>query len=162
MYHISSISAKCYTVYENYFDFIKDPSIEVVSIVVPSLLHVEYTRAALEAGKTVYLEKPIALNLDEAAELGRLHRMYPDKIFVRHNRRFEAAFNHIGEIISSGKLGEIFEVRLCRHRFQMRNDWQTMPECGGWRLPSSSTPSIATAPSAVSSPSCWQTTSRRR
>lgn len=121
-------------VYENYYDFIKNPDIEIVSIVVPTLLHVEYTRAALEAGKIVYLEKPIALNLDEVSELGRLHRMYPGKIFVRHNRRFEAAFNHISEIIASGKLGEVFEVRLCRHRFQMRNDWQTMPECGGGQL----------------------------
>ncbi len=122
------------TVYGNYYDFIQDPDIEIVSIVVPTLLHVEYTRAALEAGKTVYLEKPIALNEAEISELGKLHRMYPNKIFIRHNRRFEATFNHIMEIINSGKLGTVFEVRLARHRFQMRNDWQTIPECGGGQL----------------------------
>lgn len=122
------------SVYSDFKDFVKDEQIEIVSIVVPSLLHVEYTKTALEAGKIVYLEKPIAQNSAEAAELEKLDKLYPDRIFVRHNRRFEAAFNHISEIIRSGRLGEIFEIKLCRHRFQMRNDWQTMPECGGGQL----------------------------
>lgn len=122
------------SVYCDYCDFIKDEAIEIVSIVVPSLLHVEYARAALEAGKIVYLEKPVALNLQEVSELDSLNKQYPGKLYIRHNRRFEAAFNHIMEIIRSGKLGDIFEVRLCRHRFQMRNDWQTIPECGGGQL----------------------------
>ena len=122
------------SVYTDFAKFVLDKETEIVSIVVPSLLHVEYTRIALEAGKTVYLEKPIAMNSAEADELEKLDQLYPNRIFIRHNRRFEAAFNHIQEIIASGKLGEIFEVKLCRHRFQMRNDWQTMPECGGGQL----------------------------
>ncbi len=122
------------TVYRDYFEFIHDPAIDVVAIVVPSLLHVQYTQAALEAGKIVYLEKPVALNIEEAETLAELDRLYPGRIYIRHNRRFEAAFNHICQIIASGKLGEIFEVRLCRHRFQMRNDWQTMTACGGGQL----------------------------
>lgn len=122
------------TVYQDYCDFVNDEQVEIVSIVVPTLFHVEYTRIALEAGKIVYLEKPIALNMAEVDELEKLNKLYPNRIFIRHNRRFEAAFNHIQEIIKSGKLGDIFEVRLCRHRFQMRNDWQTMPECGGGQL----------------------------
>ncbi len=114
-------------------EFVKE-EMDIVSIVVPSVFHVEYAKIALEAGKKVYLEKPIALNDSEADELEKLDKLYPNRIFVRHNRRFEAAFNHITEIIDSGRLGEIFEVKLCRHRFQMRNDWQTIPECGGGQL----------------------------
>lgn len=121
-------------VYQDYSEFVKDDGFQVVSIVVPTLLHVEYTETALKAGKTVYLEKPIALSMQEISKLAELDAAYPNKIFVRHNRRFESAFNHISEIIASGKLGEVFEVRLCRHRFQMRNDWQTIPECGGGQL----------------------------
>ena len=122
------------SVYQEFKQFVNDPAIEIVSIVVPTLLHVEYTRLALEAGKIVYLEKPIALTNAEIDELESLNQTYPDRIFIRHNRRFEAAFNHITEIINSGKLGTVFEVRLARHRFQMRNDWQTIPECGGGQL----------------------------
>jgi predicted dehydrogenase len=53
---------------------------------------------------------------------------------LRHNRRFEAPFNHIREIIASGKLGEVYEIKLCRHSFQRRSDWQTIIECGGGQL----------------------------
>ena len=52
----------------------------------------------------------------------------------RHNRRFEAAFQHISEIIASGKLGEIYMIKLSRHAFQRRFDWQALRSFGGGQL----------------------------
>lgn len=114
--------------------FLRDPEMELVAVVVRSQEHIEYARRALEAGKYVFLEKPFGFSEDDADSLIRLDEKYPGKLFFRHNRRFESAFNHIREIIASGILGTVYEIKLCRHRWQFRNDWQTLIECGGGQL----------------------------
>ena len=53
---------------------------------------------------------------------------------IRHNRRFEAAFTQIRDIIASGKLGWVYEIKLARNSFQWRADWQTLREFGGGQL----------------------------
>ena len=61
-------------------------------------------------------------------------KKYPGKLFFRHNRRFEACFNHVLEIMHSGILGEVYELKLCRHCYEFRDDWQTLLDCGGAQL----------------------------
>lgn len=114
--------------------FLKDQDVELVSIATLSPDHVEHALMALRHGKYVFLEKPIALNLQEARRLMRADKRYPGKLFLRHNRRFEPGFTHIREIIASGKLGEVFEVKLRRNNYQRRADWQTLRSCGGGQL----------------------------
>lgn len=120
--------------YDTINELILDTNIDIISIATRSPDHVENAKIALATGKIVYLEKPIALNYQDALELAKLDKQYPNQLFIRQNRRFEPAFNHIQEIIKSGKLGEIYEVKLCRHRFQLRDDWQTIVECGGGQM----------------------------
>ncbi len=120
--------------YEKSADFLKDPNIELVSIATRSPDHVKHAIEAVEAGKMVMVEKPIACTIEDALELKKLANANPGKVYIRHNRRFEAAFSHIREIIKSGKLGNVFEIKLCRHGFQWRADWQTILECGGGQL----------------------------
>ncbi len=115
-------------------DFLADKNIDLISIATYSSDHVKHAKMALEAGKYVFLEKPIGVNYDEALLLKDLDQKFPHKLFIRHNRRFEAAFNHLQEIIASGILGEIYEIKLCRHRFQFRNDWQTLKHRDGGQL----------------------------
>lgn len=114
--------------------FLADPEVELVSIATRSPDHTAHAIKALEAGKYVFLEKPIALTYAEALILKAASAKYPGKLFLRHNRRFEAPFTHIREIIASGILGDIYEVKLHRHGYQRRNDWQTIIECGGGQL----------------------------
>ena len=106
----------------------------MVSIAVRSTEHVDYALRALKAGKIVFLEKPFALSLDGLKLLERAVKDYPGKLYFRHNRRFEAAFNHIREIIATGILGDIFEIKLRRHNYQSREDWQTLLNCGGGQI----------------------------
>ena len=121
-------------VYDNSADFLKDQEVELVTIATRSPDHVKHAIEAAEAGKYVMVEKPIACTLADALELKKASEKFPGKIFIRHNRRFEPAFVHIREIIKSGKLGEIFEIKLCRHNFQWRADWQTLLDFGGGQL----------------------------
>ncbi len=121
-------------VYECSSAFLQDPAIELVTIATRSPDHVAHAIQAAEAGKFVMVEKPIACTYAEAKKLAEAAKRFPGKIFVRHNRRFESAFQHIREIIRSGKLGTIYEIKLCRHSFQWRADWQTLLDFGGGQL----------------------------
>lgn len=115
-------------------EFLKDPEVELISIATRSPDHTAHALKALATGKYVFLEKPIALNYADAKKLKKASEKYPGKLFFRHNRRFESPFTHIREIIATGVLGDIYEVKLHRHGYQRRNDWQTIIECGGGQL----------------------------
>ena len=115
-------------------EFLKDPEVELVAVAVRSADHVAYDIRALEAGKYVLAEKPTALTMEGAERLRAAAAKFPGKLFFRQNRRFEACFNHVREIIASGILGNVYEIKLCRHNWQFRNDWQTLISCGGGQL----------------------------
>ncbi len=121
-------------IYDNSVDFLKDAEVELVTVATRSPDHVKHAIEAVQAGKLVMVEKPLACRLEDALELQKVSDANPGRVFVRHNRRFEPAFEHIREIIKSGKLGNIFEIKLCRHSFQWRADWQTILDCGGGQL----------------------------
>ncbi len=122
------------TVYDKFEDMLKNPDIELISIVSRSPDHLKHAEQALKAGKIVFQEKPIAMDYAEAKKLKKLHDKYPGKVFLRHNRRLEPTFQHVREIMASGILGKIHLVKLHRHFFQRRKDWQTILDCGGGLL----------------------------
>ena len=115
-------------------DMLKDEEVELVSVASRTPEHTPHAIQALKAGKFVFLEKPVALSYAEVKKLQRAAAKYPGKLYLRHNRRFEPAFNHILEIFKQGILGEIYEIKLHRHNYQRRNDWQTIIKCGGGQL----------------------------
>ncbi len=55
-------------------------------------------------------------------------------LYIRHNRRFEYGFQMVQEIIDSGILGEVYEIKLTCNGFQRRNDWQTLKKYGGRQI----------------------------
>ncbi len=121
-------------IYECVDEIVADPSIDLLTIATRSADHVAHSIKGLEAGKYVVCEKPIAVCYWDALKLKAASDKYPGKLFIRHNRRFETAFSHIREILASGKLGNIFEIKLRRHSYQWRPDWQTIVSCGGGQL----------------------------
>jgi len=122
------------TTYAKFEDLINDPEVELVDIASNTLDHVPQAIAALKVGKNVFLEKPIAKDFREASKLMRAVEKSSGKLYVRHNRRFEPAFQHIHEIIDSGLLGNVYAIKLNRGGYQRRCDWQTLKECAGGQL----------------------------
>ena len=122
------------TLYDDYKLMILDPNIDIIAVATRSLDHVQHSIDALNAGKYVICEKPVTDRVTEFDRLLEASYKHPNKLFIRHNRRFEPAFNHIQEIIASGKLGNVFEVKLRRNSYQWRQDWQTIKEFGGGQL----------------------------
>lgn len=120
--------------YQDFDKLLADKNVELVVVANRSPEHTPYALRALKAGKYVFVEKPIALTYDEAKQLLAASKKYPGKLFCRHNRRFESAFNHVKQIIDSGILGEVFLIKRRIHSFQRREDWQTIIDCGGGQL----------------------------
>lgn len=111
-----------------------DPEVEMVVIATRSCDHYAHATLALQAGKDVFLEKPMTLTVEEARALQALTATAAGTLYVRHNRRFEPAFQHVREIIAGGILGEVYEIKLRRVGFGRRDDWQTIIALGGGQL----------------------------
>ncbi len=116
-------------------DLLADPDIELVTIATRSVDHYKHAKMALQAGKSVFLEKPFCMKTEQAKELIALgSEPAGPHLYIRHNRRFEGGFETAMDIINSGKLGDVYEIKLTRNGYQRRNDWQTISEFGGGQL----------------------------
>ncbi|MCX2725178.1 Gfo/Idh/MocA family protein [Roseibium salinum] len=95
--------------YGSYEDLLADPDVDAVYIPLPNHLHVPLTRQAVEAGKHVLCEKPLALNAEEAAQLRDLpkDRLVAENFMVRAHPQWMMA----REIIRSGELGELKAIQ---------------------------------------------------
>ena len=125
--------AKAYAAIE---ELIADPEVEIVDIATRSCDHFKHACMALRAGKSVFLEKPICCNYEDAKALMELADSLKDKVtlYIRHNRRWEQKFEKAMEICNSGIIGNVYEVKLTRNGFTTRNDWQTIDTYGGGQL----------------------------
>jgi scyllo-inositol 2-dehydrogenase (NADP+) len=121
-------------VYKDFDKLVADPNVELVDIASRSPFHVAQTLAALKAGKDVFVEKPMALTWAGAKKMATAAAKSRGRLYVRHNRRFEPGFQHIREIIASGILGDVYEIKLRRVSYSRRDDWQTLIACGGGQL----------------------------
>lgn len=113
---------------------VADPNVEMVDIATRSVDHCAHALLALRAGKHVFLEKPMTATYAEARRVQRAAAKAAGDLYVRHNRRFEAGFLHIREIIASGILGDVHTIKLARVGYSRRDDWQTLKEFAGGQL----------------------------
>jgi len=120
--------------YEDFDSLIKDEEVELIVVATPSHLHASCTIKALEAGKNVVCEKPMATNLTEADEMLRVARETKKLLTIFQNSLFSPDYLKVKEIIQSGKLGRIVLIKIYRHSFGRRWDWQTLKKFGGGEL----------------------------
>ena len=93
-----------------------DPDISALMIsATPESLHHPMAKAALEAGKHVLLEKPIALNLDEADELIEIAEGKGLKFSIGYSQRFNPKQALVKRSLSDGTLGDPVSVLVSRH-----------------------------------------------
>lgn len=85
--------------------------IDLVIISTPNYLHAEQSIMALEAGKHVLCEKPMALNVKEAEYMIRVSEATGNKLLIGYNNRFRIEVLNLHKIIHSGQIGKIREIR---------------------------------------------------
>ena len=98
-------------VYTRYQDLIADPAVEMIDILVPHDMHYEIALAALQAGKHVLVEKPIAVTSALGQELIDCARSSHLKFSVAENTRFVGAYLAAQKVLEEETLGEIWTVR---------------------------------------------------
>jgi len=120
--------------YPEFDELVADPGVQLVVVATPNHLHREHVCKALRAGKDVVCEKPMAQSCDEVDEMISEARRTDRILTSFQNRRYFLEFLKLREIISSGKIGRIVQIRIALHTFGRRWDWQTLKRFGGGML----------------------------
>lgn len=92
---------------KNAQDIFADPAVELVLIATPTSSHFALAKAALEAGKHVFIEKPMTGTLAEAEELVALAKKQQKHIFVDHTFVFAPAVEKLRTLATDGSLGDL-------------------------------------------------------
>jgi UDP-2-acetamido-3-amino-2,3-dideoxy-glucuronate N-acetyltransferase len=95
---------------DSFQELLEDSEVQALVIVTPPATHFALARQAMVAGKHVWIEKPLALRLNEGRELVRLARAAGTVLFVDHTFLYDPAVRTIRELIRQGELGEIYHI----------------------------------------------------
>lgn len=98
--------------YSNADDLLNDPDINAVYIATPPVVHKEYALRALAKGLNVYVEKPIAMNAQEAEEIAEAIRRSSAKLSVAHYRRALPMFRFVKELLEKNTIGDVRMVNM--------------------------------------------------
>ncbi len=116
------------TGYSSFTDLIASAEVDAVDICLPHHLHRDAIVAAAEAGKHILCEKPLCLTAEEAREVREAVQRAGVTLMCAHNKLFLPAVAKAKELVDSGELGEIYEVRTADSFY---NDFD--PATMGWR-----------------------------
>ncbi|MFF1572196.1 Gfo/Idh/MocA family protein [Leifsonia sp. NPDC058292] len=115
-------------IYADYREMLADADIDAVDICLPHHLHKDAIVAAARAGKHILCEKPLCLTPDEAREVSAVVEETGVTLMCAHNQLFLPAVAKAKELIESGTIGRVYEVRTTDSFF---NDFDL--ESMGWR-----------------------------
>jgi predicted dehydrogenase len=101
-------------VYDSGFKLIEDPAVDLVDVCVPTCDHKELFVAAVEAGKHVLCEKPMAVRPDDAAAMIAAGRKAQGAVMIAQCVRFWPAYVLLKEYVNTGRLGQCKSLILCR------------------------------------------------
>jgi UDP-2-acetamido-3-amino-2,3-dideoxy-glucuronate N-acetyltransferase len=108
-------------------ELLKNPDIKAIAVATPSHTHYSLVKLILDAGKHVYVEKPIATRADEAAELNKMAEEKGLVLMVGHLLLYHPAVNRLRMLVKEGVLGEIRYVQSDRLNVNyLKNDRSVM------------------------------------
>jgi len=113
----------------DWHNVIADPSIDAVHITTPNAAHYAIAKAALEAGKHVLCEKPLAITVAEAAELAALAAGRNLRAAVNHNLRYYPMVQQMRRMREAGAFGDILVIQGTYSQ-----DWMLYQTDWNWRV----------------------------
>jgi len=121
--------------YSDFRDLMDDHSIDAVAVCVPTQFHADVALAALDAGKHLFIEKPLALSLDECDQMIERAKQFPCTAMVGFNLRWHRLLRQAREILQRGTLGPlrlIHNVATSGVRYREgATGWKGRRELGG-------------------------------
>ena len=119
--------------YSDANSLINDPDVNAIYIATPPSSHEEYTIAALNVEKPVYVEKPMALNSAAAKTMMNIANKKNVKLVVAHYRREQPLFKKIKQLLAENVIGDIRFVKLDFHTKSLTNEELQIPK-NAWRV----------------------------
>ncbi|MEN9884529.1 MAG: hypothetical protein RLZZ420_1746 [Bacteroidota bacterium] len=117
---------------------LNDPEINAVYIATPPKFHEEYTLAALDKGKMVYVEKPVTMDVASCQRMMEAQDRCKGKVVVAHYRRALPMFKEIAALVRNKKVGKITLIKLAMFKpddhvdaAQHASNWRVKPELAG-------------------------------
>ena len=110
-------------VYGDYHELLKDPKIDVVHVLTPNDAHAAITIDALEAGKHVMCEKPMAKKAADARRMLEAARKSGKKLTIGYQTRHTAESKHLKQLCVAGELGEIYYTKALAIRRRAVPTW---------------------------------------
>lgn len=127
--------------------------VDVVVLATPSAGHPEECIRCFRAGKHVVVEKPLAGNTAEADRVLAAAKDAGRELFINQTRRYGAFFQNVRDVLASGRIGEVFLLRIfAAGSFIRRRDWQMLREFGGGELANTGSHMLDLALQFVGSP----------
>lgn len=112
--------------------------IDVVSVCSPNGLHASHAITALNAGKHVLCEKPLAIDVNDCGEMIKAAEKNNKRLFAIKQNRFNPPVAAVKELIEQGKLGKIYSVQLTcfwnRNPDYYANSWKGTKDLDGGTL----------------------------
>jgi predicted dehydrogenase len=116
--------------YRDLTQCLADPEVNAVHVMTPNRWHLPMVRAALEAGKHTLCEKPLAMNVAEAAEMTGLAARFPElATAVNYNNRYYALNREARDAVRRGDVGRIFHITG-----SVTQDWLLYHTDYNWRV----------------------------
>ncbi|WP_127586562.1 Gfo/Idh/MocA family protein [Paenibacillus koleovorans] len=115
--------------YDDARQLIEDPEVDAVYVATPPESHMRYVIDAAEAGKPVYVEKPMAMNASECERMIESCRAAGVPLFVAYYRRALPRFLHIRRLLAEGAIGDVRLVTTL-HSKKLTEQTGVLP----WRL----------------------------
>jgi predicted dehydrogenase len=98
----------------DYMEIVKDPKIDAVVIATPVFTHKPFAMSAMEAGKHVFIEKPMTASVNDAMDLVNIAQRKNLRLMVGHTFEYNPAVLAVKKIIDSGELGDLFYINAQR------------------------------------------------
>ena len=118
--------------YSDANELINNPEINSIYVATPPAPHKEYAIKALQAGKNVYIEKPVTINVKECNDLIEAEKQSSNKVTVAHYRRALPLFLKVKELVENKAIGEVRAINL--QLFQRSNSAQIAQTDENWRI----------------------------
>ncbi len=113
---------------------INDPQVNAIYVATPPDTHAFYAKKAIEAGKPVYIEKPMGLTFSECEEVNKLASSKKVPVFVAYYRRKLPGFIKLKNLIEEKAIGDIRMVNIQLFKNEKLNDelpWRVDPTIAG-------------------------------
>jgi len=124
--------ARGLTVYPSLSALLADRTVDAVTVAIPNDVHPETVIAALQAGKHVICEKPVAVTVADFDRMARVAKESGKLFTVHQNRRWDVDFLAVKQVVQSGEIGDLIRIES---RIQgsrgIPSDWRGTKQHGG-------------------------------